>query len=127
MTTINGLREYTIKDQAENKLGLMVQELDRTKRDNFSIKQIRLNNEPIITPQYNQFRYGFITKNTSLLLENQFFTMNNLKENINILYIPSTNKSKITILKNGKLTTKTETGFKLLQVTTNKGTLNYNY
>jgi murein DD-endopeptidase MepM/ murein hydrolase activator NlpD len=127
MTTLNGLREYTVKDPAENKLSLSVQELDKTKRDNFSIKQMRLNNEPIITPLYNQFRYGFITKNSSPLLENQFFTMNNLKENINILYIPSTNKSKIIILKNGKLTTKTETGFKLLQVTTNKGTLNYSY
>ena len=126
-TITNGIRSYILKDLAGNFLKLNVQELDQTKRDQFSIKQLFYNNQSI-TPQYNLFRYGFLTrKNQSPLLENQFFTMNNLKENIDILYIPSINKSKIVTLKNGKLTTKTETGLKLLQVTTNKGTLNYNY
>lgn len=127
LTTVNDLRKYTISDLAGNSIILLVQELNRTKRDNFSIKQISYNSQTPATLASNQFRYGFITKNNSAVLENQFFTMNNLKENIDILYIPATDKSKIIILKNGKLTTKTESGLKLLQVTTNKGTLNYSY
>jgi len=123
----NGIRTYSVTDLAGNTLKLNVQELDLTKRDQFSIKKL-LYNDNVITPQYNLFRYRFLTRqNSSPLLENQFFTMNNFKENIDILYIPSTNKSKIITLKNGRITTKTETGLKLLQVTTNKGTLNYSY
>lgn len=118
---------YEISDTAGNTLVLDVRDFDRKKLDKFKIYSLKYNLDPNINLPNNYYRVSYNGKPDQLKVKQETFEINS-QVKIKITYDKKQNKSTIFTLQNNKLKQKEiKDGLVLLQLTTNKGNLEYSY
>ncbi|MDO8487414.1 MAG: M23 family metallopeptidase [Candidatus Curtissbacteria bacterium] len=118
---------YTITDIAGNTLKLDVRERDKEKQDRFKIFSAQYNNDPPILEPSNHFNVLYQGKKDKLNVKEQNFEIKD-EVKIRIQYNQKKNQSTIITKQNGQERIKEiKPGLVLLQLTTNKGNLEYSY
>ncbi|MEK7534724.1 MAG: peptidoglycan DD-metalloendopeptidase family protein, partial [Patescibacteria group bacterium] len=118
---------YVIKDLSGNTIRLDVRERDKEKNDRLNIYSIQYNQDSLIELPDNKLIVKYKGKKDKLNVDEQRFEIKK-EVKIRIKYDQKKNQSTITTRVNGQDKIKeTRDGLVLLQITTEKGTINYNY
>lgn len=122
-------KQYTIKDLAGNSLNLWVKYKDKQKKDSFQIDQISYNDEPPKDLDKNNILFTYKQKKEKPRLEKQSFDSEDKKKEpeIKMEYNFEKDQTQIEEKINNQKIKQTIPGFRLLQVLTNNGTLEYTY
>lgn len=122
---VNNLQNIIINDLAENKISLLAKFNNKDKKDDLTIYRITYNNQLPIEQPYNKFMLLFNPFKDKIKTEKQYLELSDKK--VNLQYDFDKDITRVTTDINGTLQTESYPGFKLLQVQTNKGTLEYSY
>ncbi|MEX2028378.1 MAG: peptidoglycan DD-metalloendopeptidase family protein [Candidatus Curtissbacteria bacterium] len=118
---------YTISDLAGNTLKIDVRDWDKEKHDKFRVFSVQYNNNASIKEPENHFSVSFQKKQGKSIINEQNLEIES-KVEIKIKYDQKKNLSTISVERPGhKEVKEIKTGLVLLQLTTNKGNIEYSY